>query len=248
MFLLKKALTPFLLPPGIFILLLFFSGGWFLFKKKIKAGVFNFVIGSLMWLLAITPVSNAMLRGLESGFEIPTHLYGDVIILLGGGVYDKVPDFSGTGAPSSDAFARVVTAARLQKRLNVPVIVSGGQVYRHIAPEAIIIRRFLIDLGVPAKKIIVEDKSRDTLENAKYSNEICKELGYHKPILLTSAYHLKRSILSFKKIGKQVIPFPAVFYSWDFRQYFWMDYLPGSFRYTRMAIKEYFGLIYTKLI
>ena len=248
MFALKKALTPFLLPPGLFMVLLFLSGLWFLYKKNIRAGGLNFIMGGLMWLLTLTPVSNIMIRGLESGMEIPKHLSGDVIILLGGGGYDKAPDFTGTGSLSSDALARVVTAVRLQKRFNVPIIVSGGQVYKHIAPEAIIIRRFLIDLGVPPDKIIVESKSRDTLENAKYSIQICDTRGYKNPILLTSAYHLKRSILSFKKFGKEVIPFPAIFHSWDGRKYLWIDYLPGSFKYTRIAIKEYLGLIYTKYL
>ena len=247
MFIFKKALVPFLLPPGIFILLLILSGAWFLKKKSFKAGVLNLALGCSMWLVTISPVSNTMLRGLESGFNLTKTLQGDVIILLGGGVYDKVPDLSGMGVPTEDAMSRVVSAVRLQKRLNVPVIASGGKVFEHIAPEAVIVKRMMVDLGVPADRIIVENNSRDTIENAKFSKKICEEKGFKKPILLTSAYHLKRAEMCFRKAGQKPIPFPAGFRSWAPRRYIWLDYLPGSFKDARLAIKEYLGLIYTRL-
>jgi uncharacterized SAM-binding protein YcdF (DUF218 family) len=90
MFIFKKVSTQFLLPPGIFIILLVGFGIWFLFKKQWKAGMVNLSIGIFMWLLSISPVADAMFRGLESDFRIPENPRGDVIILLGGGVYDSV--------------------------------------------------------------------------------------------------------------------------------------------------------------
>ncbi|MBW1803888.1 MAG: YdcF family protein, partial [Deltaproteobacteria bacterium] len=58
------------------------------------------IIALLMWSLSITPTQDVVLRGLEAGFSIPMEARGDVIILLGGGIYDGVPDFSGIGRPS----------------------------------------------------------------------------------------------------------------------------------------------------
>ena len=247
MFIFKKAVVPFLLPPGIFVLLLILSGAWFLKKRNVKAGVFNLALGCLMWLMTITPVSNTLLRGLESDFNIPEAPQGDVIILLGGGVYDKVPDQSGMGVPSGEAMSRVVAAVRLHKKLKVPVIVSGGKVFKQITSEAAIIKRIMVDLGVPFDQIVIEGNSRDTLENARFSIRLCEEKGFNKPVLLTSAYHLKRAELSFRKAGQKVISFPAASKSWELRQYIWLDYLPGSFKYARLAIKEYLGLVYTRL-
>lgn len=248
MFALKKILTAFLLPPGIFIVLLLFSGLWFLFKKNWKAGIINCFLGIFIWLLSISPVADAMLRGLESEFEIPEDPHGDVIILLGGGVYDNAPDLSGIGAPSEDMLGRIITAVRLQKKINVPVIISGGAVFKGRKAEAPIVKRFLTDLGVPDKKIIIEDKSRDTIENARYTAEICKRLGYKKPLLVTSAYHIKRSILSFKRVNIDVIPFPANFKTWEIKKYRWESYLPDSSEledsYT--AMHEYIGLLFYK--
>jgi uncharacterized SAM-binding protein YcdF (DUF218 family) len=248
MFILKKILTSFLLPPGIFVTVLIVSGVWFLSQRNNRAGVLNLVIGLFMWFLCLGPVANTLIRGLESGFEIPADPKGDVIVLLGAGVYDKARDLTGIGAPSDTALSRIVTTARLQRILDVPVIVSGGKVYQFKTAEAPVLRRFLIDLGVPDHMIIIEDQSRDTIENARYTREICERRGYIRPILVTSAYHLKRSVLSFTKAGLDVLPFPAGFRSWENRRYGITAYLPNGLGTTGSALKEYLGLLVYDLI
>lgn len=60
-------------------------------------------------------------------------------------------------------------------------------------------------------KIILEDKSRDTFENALYTKEICIRSGFKNSMLITSASHMSRAVLSFKKVGMDVMPFPANF-------------------------------------
>lgn len=249
MFALKKILTAFLLPPGIFIVILLFSGLWFLFKKNWKAGIINCLTGIFIWLFSISPVADAMLGGLESDFKIPENPHGDVIILLGGGVYDKVPDLSGVGAPTEEMIGRLVTAVRLQKRLNVPVIVSGGAVFKGRKAEAPIAKRFIVDLGVPANRVIIEDKSRDTIENAKYTVEICKKFGYKKPLLVTSASHMRRAVMSFEKVNMDVIPFPSNFKTWKDKKYIWRDYLPYAYdlKMTYSAMHEYLGSLVYKI-
>lgn len=246
MFMFKKILTPFLMPPGIFIFLLIFSGLCLFFRKNWKTGFLNCSIGIFMWALSISPVSDPMLRGLESDFKILENPGGDVIILLGGGVSDEVPDLSGAGAPSGEMFGRLITAVRLQKKLGLPVIVSGGSVFKGRKAEATIVKRFLVDLGVPSDKVIAEDKSRDTIENAKYTMEICKRLKYKKPILVTSAFHMKRAIMSFEKVGLDVLPVPANFRTWENKKYGWESYLPGGFDDVAVALREYLGLIFYK--
>ena len=133
---------------------------------------------------------------------------------------------------------------RLQKRLNIPIIVSGTEVSKDKVTEDHIVKRFLLDLGVPADEIIIEDKSRDTFENAKFAQEICARWSFTNPILVTSAYHLKRAVMSFEKVGLKVLPFPAGFKSWQGKHYRWKSYLPGDFSTASIAIKEYLGLIF----
>ena len=121
---------------------------------------------------------------------------------------------------------------------------SGGNVFKGRKAEAIIVKRFLVDLGAPSDKIIAEDKSRDTIENAKYTMEICKKLKYKKPILVTSACHMKRAIMSFGKVGVEVLPVPANFRTWKNKKYGWESYLPGNFEDVTVALREYLGLMF----
>jgi uncharacterized SAM-binding protein YcdF (DUF218 family) len=249
MFLLKKIITPFILPPGIFITILFLISLWFILRRQWQVGFLNIFVGILIWFFSISPVADTLIRGLEKDVNIPSDIRGDVIILLGGGSFGEALDFSGIGAPSEETVGRIVTAVRLQKKINVAVIVSGGAGFKGRKAESPILKRFLIDLGVPADKIIIEDKSRDTIENAKYTKEICEKYNFKKPILVTSAYHMKRSIMSFEKVGMKVIPFPAYFKTWKNKKYIWEDYLPDAsdFKRASMALREYIGIWYYKI-
>ncbi|MDI6743787.1 MAG: YdcF family protein [Thermodesulfovibrionales bacterium] len=234
------------MPPGIFIVLLICTAVWLFFKRHWKIGFFNLLTAFLMWVLSVSPVSDSLFRVLESGVKIPEAPSGDVIVLLGGGISDGTPDLSGIGAPSEETSARIITAVRLQRRLDIPIIVSGGSVFKGRKAEAVVVKRFLIDLGVPANKVIPEDKSRDTIENARYSMEICRKFNYKKVILVTSAYHMKRAIMSFRKVGIDVLPAPANFQTWENKRYGWESYLPGGFDSAATAFREYLGLIFYK--
>lgn len=249
MFLFKKLVAPFLLPPGLFILALLLSGGFLIFWHRRKIGIFNLIVGLLFWIFCSAPFSNFLMGGLESDFQIPQAVKGDVIVLLGGGSIDNVPDFSGYGIPTDRMIGRIVTAVRLQKYLNIPIIVSSGKVHKNSSAGAFIAKRFLIDLGVEEGQIVIEDKSRDTYENAKYTREICLRNGYKNPILVTSASHLKRSLLSFNKIGMDIVPYPANFRSKRNNNYQLYSYLPrsSSLMTTSIALHEYLGILFYNL-
>jgi uncharacterized SAM-binding protein YcdF (DUF218 family) len=190
-----------------------------------------------------------LLRSLEKEWHIPQTVKGDVIILLGGGIYPKAADLSGTGVPSEDMFGRIVTAARLQKKTGLPIIVSGGAVFEFSDPEAPVIKRILVDLGVEPQKIYTEEKSRDTLENARFSMAICKRDGFTSPVLVTSAYHLRRSVNLFRSQGAKVSPYPAFFRTSSDRRLSWIDFAPaaGALNLTSTAMREYLGLAFYRL-
>ena len=86
----------------------------------------------------------------------------------------------------------------------------------------------------------------DTIENAKYTAEICKKIGYKKPLLVTSAYHMKRSVMSFEKAEMKVIPVPVQFKTWGKRKYGWEAFLPKGFENSHRALHEYLGLLFYK--
>jgi uncharacterized SAM-binding protein YcdF (DUF218 family) len=71
--------------------------------------------------------------------------------------------------------------------------------------------------------------------------------NFKNPILVTSAYHMKRSVMSFERFGLTVLQVPTGFKTWKHKDYKWRDYLPESFEVAKTAIHEYLGLIFYKL-
>jgi len=249
MYLFKKLITAFILPPGIFILVMLLAGTVLVAGKRRLTGILLVLFGLSMWVLSIAPVTDLMLAGLirdiQPGNDLPQ---GDVIVLLGGGVDDRLVDLSGkTGILSESMVDRLVTAARLAARRKLPIIVSGGGTPAGQVPEAEAARRYLLDLGVPVAAIITEGLSTVTFENAENVREICRRRGFTRPILVTSDYHLKRALWSFKKAGLPCTPFANGLASLPVKEYRWEHFLPGSFDAAAHYLHEYIGLVYYRL-
>ena len=86
------------------------------------------------------------------------------------------------------------------------IIVSGGQGPQEDIPEALAMKRYLTEKGVPEEKIIMEDKSTSTITNFKYSHEIMKEKGLSDDsvVFVTNAYHVYRGASYAKAEGLTV--------------------------------------------
>jgi uncharacterized SAM-binding protein YcdF (DUF218 family) len=250
MFVIKKLVAPFVLPPGIFVLLLFILAIRCAARRRTSAALGALAIGLLLWISAAAPTAVLFTRGLETRYPLPDRIEGDVIIALGGGYFDRAADLTGTGFPAGNMAGRLITVARLQRRLQLPLILSSGRVSRHTQAGALIDQRILTDLGVPANQIHLETASRDTAENAFYSQKICQREGYQRPILVTSAPHLPRAVWHFRAVGLDVLPVPAYRRTWEDQDFYWRSWLPSAsaLQTTSAALHEYLGLIYYRLL
>lgn len=202
-----------ILPPGIFIVLaLALAVKLFRISRKLSAAVF---VGTLVFYLLCTGfVAERFMGWLEEMHTPPAQVESsgaDVIILLGGGAISQVPDVDGVGALCASPANRLLTAVRLQKMLNVPILISGGQVYSDSGAEAEISARVLKSLGVPEDKIITETKSVNTSQNARYCVPILREKNFTKPLLVTSAFHMNRAMLNFNLRRVNPIAYPTDF-------------------------------------
>jgi uncharacterized SAM-binding protein YcdF (DUF218 family) len=250
LFFMKKLVAPFLLPPGIFVLLLLVVGLAGMARRHWRMGVLNLFLGLGLYALSISPVSSGLLKGLEADFSFPTHPNGDVIVLLGGGSIQGVPDLTGTGVPNLSMMGRIVTATRLYRQVQLPIIVTGGRWFDEDVSEAQIAKRFLMDLGVPKDAIIKEEMARDTAENARFTAAICRHRGFSRPIVLTSAFHLKRALITFDRQNLSATPFPAYFLGTDTPPTRWTALLPqaSSFYLSAIALHEYLGIWYYRIV
>ncbi|MEE1320931.1 MAG: YdcF family protein [Acutalibacteraceae bacterium] len=93
-----------------------------------------------------------------------------------------------------------------EKNPDTVIIVSGGQGPQEDIPEALAMKRYLVDKGIPEDKIIMEDKSTSTITNFKYSHEIMKEKGLpdDSVVFVTNAYHIYRGASYAKAEGLTV--------------------------------------------
>lgn len=231
-----------MLPPGCYIVAL--AGVGFYLRKRAGALVCAGLAG-VMWVGTSGVLGGLLLGPLERGYSTPAKAAGDVVVVLCGGFRGGGRPFSASERLASGTLERADAAFKLYKETGLPLLISGGAPFSE-SPEAEAVAAYLKELGVPENRIIKEERSRDTQENARFSLKICGEKGYKKIILLTSAYHMPRAVLLFRKAGTaEIIPFPVARRTGGAR--FYADYLPGGGLEARQALNEYLGILYYRL-
>ena len=80
----------------------------------------------------------------------------------------------------------MITVMRLQKELDIPIILSGGKVFEDTGREADIEKRIFEGMGVNSQALILENQSRNTVENVQNSKVIMEEYNFTKPLVITS--------------------------------------------------------------
>ncbi|MFD2334389.1 YdcF family protein [Cohnella sp. GCM10020058] len=244
-----KFVYSFVLPPGIFVLLLAAASLW-LWRKSRKQAMLIAGI-TLLFYLSVIPITSRLLIGaLERQYDQPSTVQGDVIVVLGGGASRGTPDLGGEGNLFGGAANRLLTAVRLHRTTGLPILFSGGQVFSDSGNEADIAKRQLIGLGVPESGILVENRSLNTEQNAVYTAALLKSSGLTQPILVTSAFHLPRAVREFRKAGLEPEPFPTDYLSSGGRFSLYPGLLApnsSSAGTTGTALKEYLGLLALKL-
>ena len=202
-----------LLPPGLFVVLLG-ALSVKLFKIDKRLALATALCTIIFYLLCTSFLAERLTGWLERKYLPPTQhevTGADVIIVLGGGVIAQVPDVDGSGSLGASSANRLLTAVRLQRLLNVPIIVSGGQVSSDTEAEAEICARILKSLGVPETKILLETQSLNTAQNALHCAEILRERSFKAPLLVTSAFHMNRAMLNFKLCNVEPLAYPTDF-------------------------------------
>jgi len=243
MFLFKKIVSAFLLPIPIGLFLLLLALYFLLINSYKKAKVF-LVLGFLWFaLLSFQPISNAIINPLENShnalLDIPKVEY---VLVLGSG-HKTNENLSITSQMSSVASVRVNEGIRIFKALeneNAKIVFSGYKGFDKNY-HSFMASQLSISLGVKKEKIIKLDKPVDTRQEAR---EMKKIVGNKPFILVTSASHMKRSILLFKKLGLSPIAAPTYHLGHKSESYSSIFSSENLYK-VKVAFHEYLGLIWS---
>jgi uncharacterized SAM-binding protein YcdF (DUF218 family) len=127
-------------------------------------------------------------------------------VVLGGGV--RPPELSGQAPDLEDGADRVWHGVRLFHAGKAPLLVmsGGSDLSQSASSEAEVMRQLAMDLGVPIGVIVLEERSRNTRQNAQFSAEMLKAQGVKNILLVTSAMHMRRPVALFESQGLMVTP------------------------------------------
>ena len=241
-----KILPFFVLPLGLTFILIMAG---VVFRRRLFC-----ILGLvLLWVSAMPVTSNMVMRAVE-GWEVhmPAEAMpkADAIVVLSSGraLAPGDPPVSEWEDPD-----RFFGGIELYKAGRAPLIVftGGWAPWRPgLVPEGQILIPYAMNPGVPKEHILTTEKVSNTEGEATAVAELLRKRGgVHAPprvLLVTSAFHMRRAMMLFKRAGLEVIPFRVDFQVSEGRKLSILDFMPqgGSLRQTETALREVYGYLY----
>jgi uncharacterized SAM-binding protein YcdF (DUF218 family) len=203
--------------PSTLVMVALLVGLVLLWLRRTRWGRGLVTASALMALVpALLPIFDLVALPLENRFpipELPEHVDG--IVVLGGAVVQDVT--AGRGRPSlNEGAERMTEAVRLARaHPEAMLLFAGGSGLLGVqaVSEADVARQFFTEQGLDPARLLLEDRSRDTRENAGYAYELARPTLDETWVLVTSAMHLPRAVLAFEAAGWRVVPYPVDYFT-----------------------------------
>ena len=251
-FVLSKTLGIMLLPIN-FLIGIGVIGAVLLLTRFARLGRGLMVAAAL--LLAIcgfSPLGNVLVSTLEQRFPPWDAARGapDGIIVLGGSIDADLSVAHGTPVVRSAADRVIAAAVLARKYPNARLVFTGGSsnLISNDAREADYAAEMFESLGIPKSRLTIERRSRNTVENAEFSRALVDPKPGERWLLVTSAFHMPRSVGLFRKAGFPVVPWPADYKTAGTERFgFAEDNVFDSTQNTAVAIREWIGLLAYRL-
>ena len=251
LFLIASKIAWFFLRPETILCLLFFVPLVMLLRNNIKMAKATLTLAvTTLVLIGLFPIGNLILNPLERAYPAGPEVNAPAGIIVLGGMEDQAPDYTGAIAQVNDAGERLIATLELANRFpDAIVLFSGGKVALRPAEEGDfsigpdILRR----LGLPEERLVIEDQSRTTAENAILALENIGQEHGGAWILVTSAWHMPRSLGTFCAAGWQnLIPYPVDYRGGPFIERIGWG-LAGNLDKLNIGVKEWIGLLAYRL-
>ena len=219
-------------------------------SKKLIESLSKFFLITFLF-LGYIPLSSFTLNKIEDYIEPSRYPVNQLtgIVVLGGSFNSGLISKERNEVSLNDSTERLTKALEIYKKNSrVLILFSGfsGEINPKGWNESEMARKFFLDQGVRSENLIFENKSRNTFENTKFSKDI---IGNYKGTwgLVTSASHMPRSFLTFKKQGVVLEPI-SVDYKKGTSKMFWLNFniSKGLYDWT-IIFHEVIGLAYYKI-
>ena len=230
-----------LVPPNLFILLALVGvlAAWW--RKPLGLAVATAAIGCL-YLVSMPLVAGVLMRSTETIAKgepaLPAGTSpGAIIVLATDARYnDGEPE-----AVGPLTLERLAAAARQQRRLGLPILVSGGPPDRPETSLAALMSKALEeDFSVPVGWR--EERSRNTFENASFSAAILRRAGVRSAFVVAHPWDMARALWSFRAVGYPVVPLPIFEdHGWSISTLSFLPQIP-ALKDSYYALHELIGL------
>jgi uncharacterized SAM-binding protein YcdF (DUF218 family) len=246
MLFLNKLLPIFVLPLGWVVLLLLVA----LLRRKRWALIAALAV---LYISSMPLVGNRLTYWLESSYPalaIAQVENADAIVPLGGIFGPSVADgfLPNVGEANERLEAGIVL---WQQKKAAWLVFTGGRSpwAKQAESEGAASKRAATARGVPAEQIAITADVGNTIDEAYAVAHLMGERGWHKIILVTSAWHMPRAARLFRKAGVDFVPFPVDFQIDPKGHLTVLDFLPRAegLQRTETALREWYGILFYAL-
>jgi uncharacterized SAM-binding protein YcdF (DUF218 family) len=243
----------FFLQPSNAINIFFILGFICFLLHKNRPGAAFLATGAAVYVIAgFSPISMALILPLEQryGRADAAEVSPTGVIVLGGAI-NSVVSAARDSTTLTDSGQRLTEAVRLSRLYpKARIVFSGGDWLPSSTAnaEASTAQKFFIEMGVSPERITLENRSRNTYENAVFTTAVLKPKVGEQWLLVTSAFHMPRAVGCFRAAGFDVTPWPV-----DYRTSGWKDLRSiftqpsDGLRQLDLALKEWLGLLAYRL-
>jgi uncharacterized SAM-binding protein YcdF (DUF218 family) len=249
MFFYLSKIVWFFAQPSSLLAVLFAIGTYLYWRGQGRKGVRAFFAAALIYAIGgLSPLGNILLIPLEQAHVRDAGQAMDPpqgIIVLGGAV-DTVVASARDEVPLTEAAERLTATVALARRFpEAKIVFSGGDgalVYRGMT-EAAAVRRFFSEMGLDLSRVIFEERSRTTYENALFTKDLLGPQSKERWLLVTSAFHMPRAVSAFGSVGFKTTPWPVDFRTRGYQDLIRFPPRPSEgWRRIDLAVKEWIGL------
>jgi uncharacterized SAM-binding protein YcdF (DUF218 family) len=256
-FFLSTILAPLINLTNLILLIYIIS---YFFKKFFFSNVFrivNYAAIFFLILFSLLPIGKKLTNTIEKEYitSVLPAKYDYIVVLAGG--EETYTTFITNKLNLNSASERLIASVRLaNKKKDSKIIYLGGSgMLRNNNSnknEANVAKLFFKDVNFDLKRVIFIDNTRNTIENLKEFKKLNLQ-NEHNPILITSAFHMKRSLLISEKLDLNLIPYAVDFRSFEdagndsLLNYYQRFSIVGNLQSINLYFREFLGIIAVKI-